>query len=265
MRRWTKVLKRMPAVLVCSAVLFALPEGAETGPRLKVTPSVIKIGTFYGGGQVRVDGIAEADSKVVVVVRGPSTEEVFKKKGRVGPIWITRGKVHISGVPSLLLSLSSEPVDQFLDRAVMDKYQLDHQAIRAQMKVEPELPDLETVKQHYLELKADVGVYATVSNAVKMGSPTAEGVPYSVVFSWPKKAPPASYDVRAYECRDGSVIRQSHAPLEVVKVGFPAFLSNMAKERAPLYGVMSVIIALIAGFGIDFLAARLGRKGPIAH
>ena len=90
---------------------------------------------------------------------------------------------------------------------------------------------------------------------------------FSLQFQWPKKAPPAEYEVTVYEVRDGAVIRGLAVPIEVVRTGFPAWLAAMAENRASLYGTVAVIIAAMAGFGIDFLTTRLfGRKrGASAH
>ena len=49
----------------------------------------------------------------MLVIRGPDKEETFNKKVRAGPIWISSGQVHITGVPSLFLSFSPAPVRSF--------------------------------------------------------------------------------------------------------------------------------------------------------
>jgi hypothetical protein len=42
-------------------------------------------------------------------------------------------------------------------------------------------------------------------------------------------------------------------------------MAHMAKDRAALYGAFAVIVALLAGLGIDFVASRLGKGGVVAH
>jgi hypothetical protein len=53
--------------------------------------------------------------------------------------------------------------------------------------------------------------------------------------------------------------------LAVVEVGFPALVARLATERASLYGIISVIIAMAAGFGIDFIASRIFKRRVAAH
>ena len=119
----------LTAILIVSAPWLAPAAAPPQEARLRVSPETVNMGTFYGGATVRVEGVTGPDEKVVIVVRGGKVTEVFNKVGRVGPIWVNTGKVTISGVPSLLLAFSSEPLGACLTRAAIDKYGLDLPAI----------------------------------------------------------------------------------------------------------------------------------------
>lgn len=230
------------------------------GPSVKLTPEVIRMGAFYSGEWMHISGTVSPGSKVIVVLRGPRTEEVFNRKGRVGPIWINIGKVHISGVPSLFLCYSAEPVGRLLNRDEIERRQLDDLAIRRQMVVTPKEMDHEAVRVDYIALKTEERVYRMISDGVKMGPPGGGRVPYSVSFHWPRKAPPAHYEVRVYECRNGALVGRNTGELDVIKVGFPAAMASLAAEHAAIYGVGAVLIAALGGFGIDFLVSLLRRR-----
>jgi uncharacterized protein (TIGR02186 family) len=238
------------------------------GPTVRLTPGVIEMGASYSGAAMRIEGAAKAGAEVVVVVRGADREEIFNKKGRFGPIWINAGKVHVSGVPSLYLCFSARPVHAFLSRDAIDRHQLDETAIRRQMRISPQgdVQEQNVIRNNYLTLKRQEGTYRVSNAALKKADGDPGALAYSVEFTWPKKAPPGAYQVKVYECRDRSVVRLSSAPLEVVKVGFPARLSSLAMNQAALYGVLAVLAAAIAGFGIDFVATKLfGKKRAVGH
>lgn len=255
------------AVLLSPACLMAHLAMQPGNPTLKLTPDVIEMGTFYGQTLVRAQGTVESGSKVVVVVRGADAEEVFNKKERVGPIWVNSGKVQISGVPSLFLCFTPAPVSTFLNESAIKKHQLDEAAFKEQMRIEPRGIDRETIQAHYLKLKREQGSYQVANTGVQMGHSSGEaGVDYAVEFVWPKKAPPGTYEVKVYECRGGAVVRDASTSLRVAEVGFPAEIAFLAREHASFYGALCVIVAMMAGFGIDFLAARLsGKKQVAAH
>ena len=240
-------------------------DGRGSSVRVKVTPPVIGMGLFYTGADVRIEGVVSAGSKVAVVVRGGQRSEVFNRKVKTGPIWITSGKVAISGVPSLFLRFTDGMLRDSLAREDIDRYQLDQSAIQRQMEVHPD-HDHEVMVASWLSLKALDGTYALVRDGVKMEQPRNGAVPFSVRFPWPRKSPPGQYTVRVYEYRERAVVATSEVSLPVERVGFPAWLAAVVQQRSLIYGLMAVLVAAVAGFGIDLLVALIfGRKAVTAH
>ena len=257
----------MLALLMSVPFLCAL-RIPQDGLNCKVAPPVIEVGAFYNGATVRVEGTAQAGSQVIVAVAGPDREERFNKKARFGPIWLNAGGVRVSGVPSAFLRFSTGPVPMLLNSESIGRYGLDEDCLMRQMYIEPRAPDVRSdaaIRASYLALKKSAGTYRFADGTIHLVN-AGERAAFSLQFQWPKKAPPAEYEVRVYAVRDGSVIRGLSVPIEVVRTGFPAWLAGMAENQASLYGLVAVIIAALAGFGIDFLTTRLfGRKGASAH
>ncbi len=245
--------------------LFAQGAAALDPAKVRITPPVMELGTFYGGAKMHLAGIAGAGSKVIVVVRGSSGAEVFNKVGRVGPIWVNTGKVTISAAPTLLFVFSSEPVNMCLNPAFIDQYQLDLGSLKKHMQIETKAPDRDRVADDFLALKAHQQTYLITSGSVQLGAPDQGGLPYSLDFKMPRSATPGTYQVSVLECRNGEVANKSDLDLRVVEVGFPALVARLAKEQASLYGIMCVIIAMVAGFGIDFIASRIFKRKMAAH
>ncbi len=260
--------KLFPPVATILVILAAVLAYAATPPQpvsVKVTPPVVPMGTFYGGAKVRVEGKVPPGSEVVVAVRGADVTEVFNKVGRVGPIWVNTGKVFISGIPSLLLVFSSKPVSTCLNRAEIDRYQLDAAAIKKGVEVKPREKGGDPITSDFVKLKIRQGNYRVAGGGIQTGRPDEEGLPYLADFIWPKNAPPGTYEVSVYACRDGEVKDTWEVPLEVVEVGFPAMIASLARNRPATYGIISIVVAIIAGFGIDFLATRLFKKKVAPH
>jgi hypothetical protein len=251
------------ALAACSRLAAAADAGWDM--RLKVTPSAIEMGAFYSGAEVQIEGLIRSGSKVAVVVRGEDHAEVFNRKVRAGPIWITSGKVKVSGVPSLFLRFTDGMLRYFLAREAIDHHQMDQAAIQRQMEIAPD-QDHETMVASWLSLKAHDGLYSLVRDGVKLGPPIDGGVPFRVAFRWPKKAPPAVYQVSVFECRDMSVVSTASAPLPVRRAGLPAQVALLARQRSLLYGVLAVLVAAAFGFAVDLLVALIfGKKAATAH
>ncbi len=228
--------------------------------RVKLTPQRIEIGARYGGATVRVEGVASPGSSLIVVARGPDAEESFQRKGRVGPIWVTTGRVRVAGAPSLFLLHAPEPVERLLSREEIERFQLDPGAIQRGLRLSPASRDSGRLREDFVRMKAARGAYRVTAGDVRMEPPGPAGAPYRAEIPWPRTAPPESYEVRVYECAGGRVLSVSTAPLEVVKTGFPALVAELSARYALIYGAGAVLSAMLAGFGIDFLVSLLRRK-----
>jgi Putative transmembrane protein (Alph_Pro_TM) len=258
---------RLLGVLL-SALLASVAWGADSaGPlTVKVSPTVVTMGTFYGGAKVRVEGTTVAGSSLVVAVRGADVTEVFNKVGRVGPIWVNTGKVSISGVPSVCLLYSSCPVGNCLCRSELDRCELDAAALKKRIKVKPQHQSEEIVAEDFLKLKVRQGKYQMGGGGVQIGEGDPAGsVPYSLEFVWPKTAAPGNYAVRVFACRGNMVQESLEVPLRVQEVGFPALIVFLARDRASLYGIICIVVAMLAGFGIDFIVSRIFKKRVASH
>jgi hypothetical protein len=277
--------------LLLFATILAIPLAtralASSPVTASVTPSVVEMGTFYGGTKVRVEGTVTAGSQVVIIVRGGEATEFFNRVGHVGLIWINTGKVSVSGVPSLLMVFSSEPVSDCLRRPAIDECLCDAEAIRKQIRIKPQKEAADGIADDFLKLKVRHGNYqlsgggvqisgaaqavgdttppALANKAVQTPLPTEGSVPYALEFTWPKSAAVGTYEIRVHACRDGEVKESSVVPLKVVEIGFPAMITSLARGHASTYGILSIIIAMLAGFGIDFIASRIFKKRIASH
>jgi uncharacterized protein (TIGR02186 family) len=230
---------------------------------LKLSPETIEMGAFYNGAPIRMEGAVPSGAQVIVIVRGESKDELFNKKGRVGPIWINVDKVHVTGTPSLFLRFSSADMHTFLDRKTIDAYELDELSVKERMHIrvgkgDPDPEYRELIENSYLDLKKNDGTYRRVADRVHMveAGTTAH---YLLAFNWPKTAPPGRYRIEAYACRNRAIVGQAVSTLRLVEVGFPAFMVSLAHQHPWGYGLLAVLAAVCAGFGIDAVASRLRR------
>jgi hypothetical protein len=84
---------------------------------------------------------------------------------------------------------------------------------------------------------------------------------YYILTAWPYQAPPGDYLVTVYAIKDKKVIEKAESKVMVEQVGAVKMLAGMAKNNGALYGVISIMAALAAGFGVGMIF----RKGGGAH
>jgi Putative transmembrane protein (Alph_Pro_TM) len=228
--------------------------------RFTIAPNPISVHSFFNGGTVRVHGMVDPGSSVIVVITGRTVDEHFNRKGRIGPLWATTGQVAISDVPGLHLVASPAPVSTLVRRDDIEEYRLDIEALIRRARIKPDGSDRELLLREYLKLKQQQGVVAVFEQAVRIeGNPPARS--FDAEIPWPVTAQPGAYRVTVLHVRELSVLRQDVRSLDVQYVGIPRFVSHMAFERSFVYGLGSVIIAV--GFGLAI--GLLFKKGPAGH
>lgn len=253
--------------------------GPAQMPPPGLAPGTIAMGAFYNGARVRIDGTAPAGSGVLIVIEGSERDEFFNRKGRVGPIWLTVDRIHVKHAPSVFLRFNSAPLGSMLDQEDIQNYQLDEAAIMDRIRVlshckcsltnralqsgihdtAPDASYARVLYADFLKLKGHEGTYYEKEGIVKV-VPAGSEVRYALQFDWPKKVPPGTYRVTVYACRGRRVIAHSAASLQLVEVGFPAYMAKMASTNPWLYGIAAVLAAIAAGFLTDLFTSRLQSR-----
>lgn len=242
---------------ICRAALADPPPAARPAPALN--PQTVEMGAFFDGARVHLEGVAEAGEQVIVVARGAEQAEDFNRKRRWGPIWISSGRVHVTGGPSVWLLFSSGPVGEILKPHAIRLHRLDRASLTAPVHVAVEEHETSLFRSTYFDLKRSRQLYAEQPGTVQL-RPSASGAAYTLDFAWPRTAPPGSYRTEVYFCRNGEVVGLSEAPLKVVKVGLPKTIAELSTGRASLYGILCILAAAAAGFGMDRVVGLMGGK-----
>ncbi len=112
--------------------------------------------------------------------------------------------------------------------------------------------------REFVKLKEASGLYSisnekfitTVQNAKQL---------YNIKIDWPYQAAPEEYSITLYAIRDGKVIETADTIFHVQQVGMVKELAAMAKNNSVLYGIISILVAIGAGFGVGIIFGK-GRS-----
>lgn len=86
---------------------------------------LVAITTAFSGTDVLLFGATDGPGDVVLVVRGPPTRKVVRKKARVaGLIWANRDSVTYENVPAFYQVFSSRPLEDVAPRSVLSRHQI---------------------------------------------------------------------------------------------------------------------------------------------
>ncbi len=251
-------------ILILTLIAFA---AAATSASATLTATAnhdhITVDFFYHGSTVSVRGVSDPGTDLVIKISSPEGHQTLRQKGKVaGLLWMNVGKLTFEHVPGLYFIHSTKNLSEMLSSEELSKYVLGYSALESHAEVSPVSGDAEKNKwfDEFVKMKEASNVYATSSG--KISTTMKDGLQeYYVLMDWPYQAPPGQYTVSVYAIKGNKVVEQAESKVTVEQVGVVKSLAGMAKQSAAVYGIISIIAALGAGFGVGLIF----RKGGGAH
>jgi len=248
-----------------TALLGFIVSGGNTSAELtaKANHDHIKVDFFYHGSTVSVSGIADPGTDLIIKIASPEGHETLRQKGKVGGLlWMNVGTLKLGQVPNLYSIHSTKKLEDILDQKEMDKYIIGYPAVSRHAETDPASNEGEQSQwvSEFLKYKEASNLYTASAGKIEIKEKGGKQH-YYILTAWPYQAPPGDYLVTVYAVKDRKVIEKTEAKVLVEQVGIVKTFSGMAKNNGALYGIISIISALGAGFGVGMIF----RKGGGAH
>ncbi len=254
----------LTALVIAMTMLLGFAAPASAMLTAKANHDRITIDFFYHGSTVSVKGESDPGVDLVIKMASPEGHQVLKQKGKVGGLlWMNVGQLKFEQTPNFYAVYSTKKLDDILNKEEQGKYVIGYQALAKHVEVTPVANEEEKAKwfDEFVKYKEESRVYASSYGKISTTA-TADGKQeYCLMTDWPYQAAPGDYLVTVYAVKKGKVVEQAEAKVNVEQIGVVKTLATMAKNRAAFYGLLSIGIALGAGFGVGLVF----RKGGGSH
>ena len=254
--------KRLAIVAICLACIswsWGTASAADDF-RVNVHPETIRIGGNYNGAQVSVSGEAPADADVLIRVKGQTEDYKLKKKGRaLGVLWMNLGSVDISNVPNLFLLFLPAPSGDTGQGNIAARQGLGLDGIRKKAKIVAEGEENDGLFEEFVKLKQKSGLYGTIDNAIRYEPGKGGLKTFKASLELPSALPQGKFDIEVLAVKNGAVEASALYTIEAREVGMPAWIAKLAFHHGTLYGVLAVMVAILAGLLTGILFK--GQKG----
>jgi uncharacterized protein (TIGR02186 family) len=239
-----------PSVMLGFGALALL--GVATAGPLRAAPLVadlskhlVAITTGFAGTDVLLFGAVDGPGDVVVIVWGPPEEVVIHRKSRIAGIWINTAKLTFERVPSFYSVASSRPLDEIANNHVLSRLEMGVDRIDLPL---PHAKASENVARNWRDAlirnKQRLGHYAR-----EVGQVTFLGENlFRTLVEFPANVPTGTYQIEVYLLRDGRVVSAQTTPLIVGKIGLEADVFDFAHKYSAIYGLIAILVALVAGW-----------------
>jgi uncharacterized protein (TIGR02186 family) len=248
-----------------AAVLALAAKGAraDEGIVLGLSQAEVSISTNFDGSEILIYGAVKRETpipegpplEVVVTLAGPSDPVVVWRKARRFGIWINTEAVEVDRAPGFYAVVTSNPLDQVLKRVEDLRHRISiPRAIRsvgAPMNIE----DASSFTDALIRIRTRSNLYQVIEDGVTVDQQTL----FRAAVQLPSALTEGDYKTRIFLTRGGSVVAQYETVIDVRKVGMERWLFNLSRENAFLYGILSLVIAVAAGWGASAIFGLLRR------
>lgn len=193
---------------------------------------------------------------VVVVVEGTPTPLIARKKSSVAGVWINTSSVKMESIPSYYAIASTRPLIEVADPSVLSKHGIGFEHMRmtpvpgSEKNVTPS--ELADFKQAVIRLKQKEGVYFARDYAVAFIGQAL----FRSTVTLPANVPVGPLSAKVHLFKEGEYLSSYTAKVKLEREGVERLLHAFAFEKPMLYGIFTVIIAVLAGL----LASAMFRK-----
>ncbi|MAE88752.1 hypothetical protein GYB14_11500 [bacterium] len=253
----------MIRLLLLLLAVFALPVRAEEVV-MGLSKDRVSITADFDGSEILIFGAVKRETEirteppleVIVTVSGPVTPvTVWRKERRFG-IWVNTDAVEIDAAPSFYAVATSAPWPQVISEVEDLRHKVSvNRAIRS-VGAPMNIVDSPSFTEALIRLRETRSLYQQRPVTVTFNESTL----FDTRISMPANIVEGTYTVRVLLTRGGRVVSQYSSELEVGKVGLERWLYNLSRNQPPLYGLLSLVIAIAAGWGASaaFRALRSG-------
>ncbi|MEL7254063.1 MAG: TIGR02186 family protein [Pseudomonadota bacterium] len=242
--------------LALCLILLVLPAKAEEVV-LGLSQDEVAITATFDGSQILVFGAVKREEpipegpplQVVVAASGPSEPVLVRRKERRFGIWINTDAVLIDSAPSFYKVATSAP----FEFAMTDQQDLQYrvsvnraiQSVGAAFGTAAGTGGAQDFTEAVIRIREDNDLYKVVENAVTVDQQTL----FRTAIDMPANLTEGEYSIRIFLTRAGEVISLYETQIDVKKVGLERWLYNLSREMPLIYGLMSLAIAIFAGWG----------------
>lgn len=246
------------------ALLLALapPVAAQEVIVSGMSQNRVSITADFDGSEILIYGAVKRDSpapeggplEVIVTVEGPSTPVAVRRKDRVFGIWVNNASVHVDSAPSFYAVATTGPLNHILSDTDNLRYGITIERVIRAIGIADEADKAGEFVLALLRVRTNEGRYRILEGKVELTEDTL----FRTDVVLPSNLTEGEYKVRLFLLRDKRVVASQEKVIGVRKEGLERFIFNLAQERPLIYGLVSLVLAALAGWGAS-AAFRLIR------
>lgn len=240
----------MRVFLTILVLIITAPAWAEEVV-LGLSKDKVAITATFDGSEILVFGAVKRETAipdgpldVIVAVAGPLEPIVVRRKEKRFGIWVNIDAVEVDAAPSFYAIATTRPLETILSNVEDLRHGISiPRAIRS-VGAPSSVQDAQAFTDAVIRIRKDNGSYALRESTVSLDQETL----FRTSIKLPSNLTEGDYQARIYLLREGRIISDFATTIDVQKVGLERWLFNLSREMPLIYGLMSLAIAIFAGW-----------------
>lgn len=188
------------------------------------------------------DGAGPLD--VVITVEGPTLPIVVRRKERVFGIWVNTQSADIDEAPSFYAVATTGPLDRILSETERLRHRIGVDKTVRTIGARAQVEDPQSFIDAVVRIRENDALYTRQDDTVDLRQDTL----FSTEIVLPANLVEGDYRTRMFLVRDRQVVHVTEQVITVRKDGLERLIYTTAHEQPLLYGVLSLVVALFAGW-----------------
>lgn len=231
---------------------------------LGLSQNQVSINTSFDGSEILIFGAVKREEtipsgaplEVIMTIAGPSEAVTVRRKEKRYGIWINTESVEVDEAPSFYSVSSSGALADVLKNTEDLRYKISiPQAIRS-VGAPMEVGDAQSFSEAVIRIRKSNDLYQQNEQAIEVTEQTL----FRTSVKMPANLTEGDYTTRIFLTRDGEVVSEYKTKIDVRKVGLERWLYALSRQQPLVYGLMSLAIAIFAGWAASAVFQGLRRN-----
>jgi len=219
---------------------------------LGLSRNEVAITATFDGSDVLIFGAVKREApapdggplQVIITLAGPDQTVTVRRKERVLGIWANTDAIEVDSAPSFYAVASSAPLSESLTAVEDLRHSISIPQVIRSVGAPDTVENAETFSDALIRIRQASGLFQVLEERVDIEDETL----FRGQIALPAALTEGAYKARIFITRDGAVIDTYETEIAVFKAGLERWLYELSRNQPLLYGLMSLAIAIAAGW-----------------
>lgn len=231
--------------------------GALSQDRVSITAN-------FDGSEISIYGAVKREApvpqdapplNVLITIEGPSEPVTVRRKERRLGIWVNTDAVVVDRAPSFYSISTTAPLDDVISETERLRHNIGFDKVVRLVGAPDSVSNAETFPEAVVRIRQNNGLYTQLDSSIDLREETL----FITAVALPANLVEGAYRARMFLTRDREVVSTHETEILVAKAGMEKWIYDLAHNQPLLYGILSIAVALFAGWAASE-AFRLLRR-----